>query len=72
MRHEQHGETVEEVPDCDSEGVRERQRWMPGQELALIAKGNGLLLVAVPPLEDLRRIAEGADREGCRDRNDRY
>ena len=52
--------------------VRERHHWKPGQEFAFIPRGKGVLLIPVPQLEDLMGIAPDADREGYRDRDDRY
>ncbi len=52
--------------------VRERQNWKAGQKLVFIPKGSGVMLVPVPKIEDLFGIAEGANPEGYRDRNDRY
>ena len=40
--------------------VRDAQNWKPGQELALIPKGKGVLLMPVPRLEDLRGMAKWA------------
>ena len=52
--------------------VRAAYDWQAGQEFAFIPKGNGVLLVPVPKLEDLHGTAKGADPEGYRDRSDRY
>ena len=52
--------------------IRDEQQWHPGQVLAFIPKGNGVLLMPVPEFEQLRGIAEGADTQAARDRNDRY
>lgn len=52
--------------------VRERQGWKAGQEFAFIPQGNGVMLVPVPKLDELRGIAKGANKDGYRDRNDRY
>ena len=52
--------------------IRDEQRWHPGQVLVFIPKGNGVLLMPVPEFEQLRGIAEGADTQAARDRNDRY
>ncbi len=51
--------------------VRERQRWSAGQEFVFIPKGNGVLLIPVPELADLRGLAKGADPGDYRDREDR-
>lgn len=52
--------------------VREAQAWKAGQEFVFIPKGDGVLLMPVPKLEDLRGIAKGANPEGYRDRSDRF
>ena len=53
--------------------VRESQGWKPGQEFAFVPTGDGgVILVAVPALEDLIGIAKGANPDDYRDRNDRY
>ena len=52
--------------------VRERQGWKAGQEFAFIPQGKGVMLVPVPKLDELRGIAKGANKDGYRDRNDRY
>ncbi|WP_411728628.1 AbrB/MazE/SpoVT family DNA-binding domain-containing protein [Methyloglobulus sp.] len=51
--------------------VREEQHWQKGQQLALIPKGKGLLLIPVPSFQQLQGIAAGADVKNFRDRNDR-
>lgn len=51
--------------------VREAQAWRAGQELVLIPKGKGVLVMPVPTREELRGIAKGADPKGYRDRSDR-
>jgi bifunctional DNA-binding transcriptional regulator/antitoxin component of YhaV-PrlF toxin-antitoxin module len=45
--------------------------WQPGQVFAFIPKGEGLLLVPVPKLEELAGLARGAKSRGYRDRSDR-
>ncbi len=53
--------------------VREAQNWKAGQEFAFVPNGHGgVLLVAVPTLRQLKGIAEGANPENYRERNDRY
>jgi AbrB family looped-hinge helix DNA binding protein len=52
--------------------LRERMHWRPGQKLAFIPKGAGLLMIAVPTRDELVGIARGADASDYRDRNDRY
>lgn len=46
--------------------------WKPGQELALIPKGTGLLIIPVPSLDELRGLATGANAGDYRDRRDRF
>ena len=52
--------------------IREQQHWVAGQEFAFIPKKNGVLVVPVPDLAQLVGIAQGANPEGYRDREDRY
>ena len=52
--------------------VREQQHWEAGQEFVFIPKGQGVLVMPVPELEQLAGIARGASKEGYRDRKDRY
>lgn len=51
--------------------VREELHWEAGQELVLIPKDKGVLLMPVLQLEELVGIAKGARKEGYRDRKDR-
>jgi AbrB family looped-hinge helix DNA binding protein len=51
--------------------VRAARHWRAGQEFAFIPKGNGVLLMPVPKIEDLAGMARGANPEGYRDRADR-
>jgi AbrB family looped-hinge helix DNA binding protein len=51
--------------------VRTARHWQAGEEFAFIPKGEGLLLVPVPKLEDLGGLARGANSESYRDRTDR-
>jgi bifunctional DNA-binding transcriptional regulator/antitoxin component of YhaV-PrlF toxin-antitoxin module len=51
--------------------VREARQWKAGQEFAFIPKGTGVLLVPVPTRAELFGIAEGANTEGFRERDDR-
>jgi len=51
--------------------VRTALRWSAGQEFAFIPKGNAVLLVPVPRLEDLAGSMSGANAEDYRDRTDR-
>jgi len=52
--------------------VREEQHWEAGQEFVFIPKGNGVLMLPVPELEQLAGLAKGAKPVGYRDRKDRY
>ncbi|HKI14969.1 MAG TPA: AbrB/MazE/SpoVT family DNA-binding domain-containing protein [Roseiarcus sp.] len=52
--------------------LRQQLNWRPGQKLAFIAKGKGVLMIPVPEREALVGIARGANVEDYRDRNDRY
>lgn len=52
--------------------VREKQRWEAGQEFVFIPKGQGVLVMPVPELNQLAGIAKGARSDGYRDRKDRY
>jgi len=51
--------------------IRTAQRWQAGQVFAFIPKGEGMLLVPVPKLEDLAGTARGAKPEDYRDRTSR-
>ena len=52
--------------------VREEQHWQAGQEFVFIPKGKGVLMMPVPELSQLAGIAKGANKDGYRDRKDRY
>lgn len=52
--------------------VRDVQQWVAGQEFVFIPKGQGVLLMPVPELNELAGIAKGASKTGYRDRQDRY
>jgi AbrB family looped-hinge helix DNA binding protein len=49
--------------------VRTARRWRAGQKFAFIPKGEGVLLMPVPKLDDLSGLARGAKPEGYRDRS---
>jgi AbrB family looped-hinge helix DNA binding protein len=51
--------------------VRTARQWRAGQEFVFIAKGEGVLLMPVPRVDELAGLARGANPEGYRDRNDR-
>lgn len=52
--------------------VREQQQWAAGQEFVFIPKAVGVLILPVPEFGQLAGIAEGADKSGYRDRDDRF
>lgn len=52
--------------------VREEHNWEPGQKLAFIRTGGGVMLVPVPQLADILGSLPNADRAGYRDREDRF
>lgn len=52
--------------------VLDQLRWVAGQEVPLIPKGKGVMLMPVPELQEFSGIAGGAENEGYRDRKDRY
>jgi len=52
--------------------VRESMHWSAGQEFVFLPKGDGLLVMPVPDLNQLRGIAKGADPKCYRDRKDRF
>ncbi len=51
--------------------IRSARRWQAGQVFAFIPKGEGMMLVPVPPREELAGLARGAEPEDYRDRTDR-
>jgi AbrB family looped-hinge helix DNA binding protein len=51
--------------------IRTARRWQAGQVFAFIPKGEGMLLVPVPPLEELAGMARGAKAQDYRDRTSR-
>jgi len=51
--------------------VRTAQGWRAGQVFAFIPRGDGVLLVPVPTLEELAGTVRGADSEDYRDRTGR-
>ena len=52
--------------------IREEQHWKAGQEFVFIPKGNGVLVMPVPDLEQLAGLAKGAKTTAYRDRKDRF
>ncbi len=52
--------------------VRDALHWEAGQEFVFIPKDKGVLVMPVPELQELAGIAQGARKEGYRDRKDRY
>ena len=51
--------------------IRTARRWRAGQVFAFIPKGEGMLLVPVPKLEELAGLARGAQSRGYREGGDR-
>jgi AbrB family looped-hinge helix DNA binding protein len=51
--------------------VRMARQWKAGQLFAFIPKGEGMLLVPVPELEELVGMFPGAEPGDYRDRTDR-
>lgn len=52
--------------------VRDQQHWQAGQEFVFIPRGEGVLLMPVPELDQLAGIAQGARKDDYRDREDRF
>lgn len=52
--------------------IRDDLHWEAGQEFVFIPKGKGVLLMPVPELEQLAGLAQGANTDGYRDRQDRF
>lgn len=52
--------------------VRAARQWQAGQVFAFIPKGEGVLLVPVPKLEELAGVARGARPGDYRDRTSRF
>ncbi|HEY7577802.1 MAG TPA: AbrB/MazE/SpoVT family DNA-binding domain-containing protein [Acetobacteraceae bacterium] len=51
--------------------IRTARHWEAGQVFAFIPKGEGMLLMPVPSIEELAGIARGAKSRAYRDRSDR-
>lgn len=51
--------------------IREEMGLEAGQKLAIIPKGDTIVLAPVRPLEAMRGALKGADPSGYRDRNER-
>ncbi len=51
--------------------IRTARHWQAGQVFAFIPKGEGMLLVPVPEIDELAGVARGASTDGYRDRTDR-
>ena len=51
--------------------IRTARRWQAGQVFAFVPKGEGMMLVPVPALDELAGLARGAKRGNYRDRTDR-
>ena len=52
--------------------LRETMHWSAGQEFVFLPKGDGLLVMPVPELNQLRGIAKCANVDKYRDRKDRF
>ena len=52
--------------------VRESLNWKAGQKQVFLQKGDGVLVLPEPELEDLLGLTKGANTDHYRDRNDRY
>lgn len=52
--------------------VREELHWQAGQEFVFIPRGQGVLLMPVPELDQLAGIARGERKSDYRDRTDRF
>jgi len=46
--------------------------WSAGQEFVFMPKDDGLLMMPVPELNQLRGTAKGANTDKYRDRKDRF
>jgi len=51
--------------------IRAARHWQAGQVFAFIPKGEGMLLVPVPKVDELRDLARGAKPKDYRDRSSR-
>jgi bifunctional DNA-binding transcriptional regulator/antitoxin component of YhaV-PrlF toxin-antitoxin module len=51
--------------------IRTARRWQAGQVFAFVPRGEGMMLVPVPTLDELAGLARGAKRQDYRDRTDR-
>jgi len=51
--------------------IRVARHWGAGQVFAFIPKGEGMLLMPVPPIGELAGIAQGANPQQYRDRSER-
>jgi AbrB family looped-hinge helix DNA binding protein len=52
--------------------VRDRLRLKPGQKFVVIPKGDGVLILPEPEVDDLVGLTRGADTGDYRDRRDRF
>ena len=52
--------------------IREPRQWEAGQRFAVVPKANGVLLVPVPTLDDLRGLAKGTSTTDGRDVTSRF
>jgi AbrB family looped-hinge helix DNA binding protein len=51
--------------------IRTARGWQAGQVFAFVPKGEGMMLVPVPALDELAGLARGAKQGDYRDRTDR-
>lgn len=51
--------------------IRTARRWQAGQVFAFVPKGEGMMLVPVPELNELAGLARGAKPGDYRDRTER-
>jgi len=72
VKNDRHIEDFFKIPSLNPKAVRERLGWRPGQKVAFIDKGHGVLMIPVPDREALVGTARGANSDNYRDRNDRY
>jgi AbrB family looped-hinge helix DNA binding protein len=50
--------------------IRTARRWQAGQVFAFVPKGEGMMLVPVPTVEEVFGLARGAKPDDYRDRTD--
>lgn len=50
--------------------IRDQQHWHAGQKVVFIPKGNGVLMMPVPSLAELKGLLPDANDRDYRDRED--